>query len=205
MEYLKLLDIKFEDFYSSLTNFKDPENAKMLSKLLENKDQYPEILFIIEMFFQKKLNENEKLIVEYFELKIGKEIKFLLYFLFDILIKNLKENRDPEIIRKILFAQIDDKNSHGFLHSLFWYDANYNENSIETIFTKLKEIKKYFPETIFKQLFLLRRKDCGFTFMFCISNISAFKIVFDFIKFEFDEEFLKELLCCDSSRKNWIW
>jgi hypothetical protein len=185
---------KLEKLKSMFTDFTKKDGAKILSKILENKNQYPEISSQIELFFENQLKKNEKIIVEYLEMKIGKEIEFLLYFLFDILIKHLEAKKDSEMVQKVLFAQMDDERGNGILHSLFFWSENRDEKLIENIFEKLKEIKKHFPETIFKQLFLLKEKSCSFTFLSCIPKSDAFKFAFNFIKSEFGDEFLKEIL-----------
>jgi hypothetical protein len=196
LEKLKMRQIiqKSKSFKSLLQNFKEKEESKILSKILENKIQYPEIVSQIEFFFEKQLHKNEKLIVEYLEMKIGNEIEFLLYFLFDILIKHLEAKKGLKMVQKVLFAQMNDQRGRGFLHSLFPWPENNDEKLTGNIFEKLKEIKKHFPETIFKQLFLLKEKSSSFTFLICIANAKTFKFALNFIKSEFGDEFLKEIL-----------
>jgi hypothetical protein len=160
------------------------EKAKILSNILENKNQYPEISSRIELFFENQLKKDEKLIVEYLEMRMGKKIEFLLYLLFDILIKHLEAKKDSEMVQKVLFAHMDDERGRGFLHSLFRWPENRDVKLIENIFEKLKEIKKHFPETIFKQLFLLKNNSSNFTFLSCNGDFDAFKIAFNFIKSE---------------------
>jgi hypothetical protein len=61
----------------------------------------------------------------------------------------------------------------------------------------LKKIRKYFPDTVFKQLFLLKENSDNFTFFSCIADFDAFKLAFNFIKSEFGDEILKEILCSE--------
>jgi hypothetical protein len=188
---------KSRNFKSIIQNFKDREESKFLSKIVENKNQYPKIALQIEIFFEKQLQKNDKLIVEYLEMKIGKEIEFLLYFLFDILIKHLEAGKGSEMVQKVLFAQMNDRDGNGFLHSLFRWPENNDKKLIENILEKLNEIKKHFPETIFKQLFLLKEKSSSFTFLSYIADSDGFKVAFNFIKSELGDEFLKEILCSE--------
>jgi hypothetical protein len=199
------IDINFEDLCFSLKNFKEKENAIKLSKILQNKCVFPEICLIIEIYFKKKIKENDKLITDYFELGIGKDIKFLLYLLFDILIKSLDKKENFDFVRKILFTQIYEKLGYGFLHSLFVLQGNCDKELIGNIFEKLKIIKKYFPESDFKEFLLLKQKQSLHTFLSCIYKKEDFKIASDFLKSQFSNEFLKEIICCEDNGGGWIF
>jgi hypothetical protein len=199
------IEISFEDLYKSLKNCKEKESAIKLSEILQNKFLFPEISLIIEIYFKRKIRENDKLITEYFDLGIGKDIEFLLYCLFDILIKSLENQENFEFVRKILFAQIYKKLGYGFLHSFFMRQGNRDKDLTGNIFGKLKIIRKYFPESDFKELLLLRQKQFGHTFLSCIYNKEDFKMAFDFLISEFPYEFLKEIICCEDYGGAWIF
>jgi hypothetical protein len=203
----KFCNTTFLDYFAFRTlndylikNFRDKASAIALSKILNKRKQFPEICFLLELFFMDQIKQNEKLIIDFLGLEIEKEIDHLLNLLFDILISHLKRKGEPEVVKKTLLAR-DDRNGEkkSFLHLLV---LKKNKDLIENIFDKLKQIKIYLndPET-FKELFLIKENKNNFYFLNSVGDSNVFRTAIEFIQseMEYHQEILNEILFYGSS------
>ncbi len=209
LEILKKLDdeVKFSDssflnyfsfkgFYENLIkNYKSEETAKFCLKLLSEKEKFSEFCWLIEKLFGEKLIEG-KISLSRFA-RIGEENKNLFFLLLDFLLNRLKTEKDSKIVRNLFFKR-DGNLKQTFLHQFCDYSHKWSENSIEKLFKKLKDLKKYFPEKDFKEFFLIGN-EYNRTFLVLLDKFKLFEIAFNFLISEFELDFVqKNLLVKDS-------
>jgi hypothetical protein len=207
LEILTKLDneVKFSDYSFSnyfalkgfsdhlIQNFENGETAKFCSKLLSEKEKFTEFCWLIEKFFEEKLIEG-KLSLNRFA-RIGEENENLFFLLLEILLNRLKTGKDSKIVRNLFFKR-DGENNPTFLHQFCDYHSNWSENSIEKLFKKLKEFKKYFPEKEFKDFLMIGR---NWNFLFYLNEFKFFEIGFNFLSSEFELDFVQDFLLIKGS------
>jgi hypothetical protein len=181
----------FKSFSDNLTkNFENEETAKFCSKLLSEKEKFSEICWLIEKFFEEKLIEGKISLNRFAE--IGEENENLFFLSLEILLNRLKTEKDSKIVRNLFFER-DGEFRRTFLHQFCRYSENWSENSIERLFKKLKEFKKYFPEKEFKD-FLMIGDWTNWTFLVWLKEFKFFEIGFNFLFSEFKPDFVQDFL-----------
>ncbi len=181
----------FKGFYDHLIkNYEKDNTAKLCSKLLSEKEKFNKICWLIEKFFEEKLIEG-KISLNNFA-RIGEEDENLFFLWLEILLNQLKIEKDSKIARSIFFEQ-DDYKMRTFLHEFCRYSHYWSENSFVKLFQKLKEFKKFFPEKEFKEFLMIG--DAGNkTFLAVLNKIKLFEIALNFLVSEFELHFVEEFL-----------
>jgi hypothetical protein len=188
-----------EGFYSYLIkNYENEETAKLCLEFLSEKEKLSEFCWLIEKFYQEKLIEEK--ITLHFSAKVGQENENLFFLLLDILLNQLKIEKESTIAENLFFKQ-DWDYKRTFLHDFCLYGLNWSEKSFEKLFKRLKEFKKYFPENKFRE-FLMIGDHSNWTFLFWLMNLNFFEISLNFLISEFSNDFVKELLLIKDSSGN---
>jgi hypothetical protein len=172
-----------EEFHKYLKKIHQKEETfKFCGKLWNDRENFSELCWLIEKLFAQNLEATKKALDNF---AWGGEKNEAAFFLsLDILIIELKTGKN------LLFEQDEDKTT--FLHKFCWYDYNWSEESVKKLFNKLKELKKFLPEKIFKDFLKLRDGVFGWTFLQWIESFKKFEIPFNFLCSELGLDFVRD-------------